>query len=122
MVDDPSEDLSHVVGDAVVLRKQTIELTGIESGRCGFAAETLTEEIRFEGGRILNNRFSQYKVPRFRDVPELDSIFLDRPDLPSVGAGETPMIAGPPAAANAVFDACGVRLRSMPLRGSEVKA
>ncbi len=81
----------------------------------------LTEEIAFEHGRILNNRFSRYPVPRFRDVPPIDCVLLDRPDLPSVGAGETPMIAVPPAVANAVHDACGTRVRTMPVRGSAIR-
>ena len=81
----------------------------------------LTEEIQFEDGKILNARFSKYHVPRFRDVPELDIHLLDRPDLPSAGAGETPIIVIAPAIANAVFDATGVRIRSMPIRGAMLK-
>ena len=79
------------------------------------------EEILFENGRILNPRFAEYPVPRFQDVPPIESIFLNRPDLPSVGAGETPMIAVPPAVANAIFDAAQVRLRSLPLRTAALK-
>jgi isoquinoline 1-oxidoreductase len=55
-------------------------------------------------------------VPRFGDVPELEIHLLDRPDLPSVGAGETPIIAVAPAISNAVFHARGVRVRQMPVR------
>jgi len=83
---------------------------------------TLKEEIRFENGRILNARFSRYPVPRFADVPAIETILLNRPDLASAGAGETPMIAVPPAVANAVFDACAVRLRSLPLRAEALNA
>jgi isoquinoline 1-oxidoreductase len=75
----------------------------------------LYEEIRFKDGKIVNPRFSEYRVPRMADVPKLDLVLLDRPDLPSVGAGETPIIAVAPAVANAVFHAVGVRLRSLPL-------
>jgi len=50
------------------------------------------------------------------DIPELDIVLLDRKDLPSVGAGETPIIAVAPAIANAIYHAVGVRCRSMPLR------
>jgi isoquinoline 1-oxidoreductase len=82
---------------------------------------TLSEEIQFENGRLLNGSFSQYRVPRFKDVPPIETVLLNRRDLPSVGAGETPMIAVPPAVANAVFDACGVRVRSLPIRGSALK-
>jgi len=55
-------------------------------------------------------------VPRFQDVPLLDVIMLDRKDLEPAGAGETPLIAIAPAIANAVFDATGKRVRSMPIR------
>jgi len=76
----------------------------------------LREEIQFQDGRILNGSFAAYRVPRFRDVPKLDVILLDRKDLESAGAGETPIIAIAPAVANAVFDATGKRVRSMPIR------
>jgi isoquinoline 1-oxidoreductase len=76
----------------------------------------LREEMRFENGQILNASFRKYQVPRFDDVPELDIHLVDRPDLPSVGAGETPIITVAPAIANAVFHATGQRIRSMPIR------
>jgi isoquinoline 1-oxidoreductase len=76
----------------------------------------LREEMRFENGVVLNASFRDYLVPRFADVPELDVHLLDRPDLPSAGAGETPIIAIAPAIANAVFDATSRRVRQMPIR------
>jgi len=75
----------------------------------------LFEAIHFEHGRVINPRLSQYRVPRFHDVPPIEVILLDRPDLPSQGGGETPLIAVAPAIANAIFDATGRRLRSLPL-------
>jgi nicotinate dehydrogenase subunit B len=75
----------------------------------------LFEAIEFENGRITNARFSQYRVPRFRDVPDVEAILLDRKDLPSAGAGETPIMGVAPAIANAIFDATGIRLRGLPL-------
>jgi isoquinoline 1-oxidoreductase len=75
----------------------------------------LFEAIEFENGKILNGKLSQYRVPRFSDVPVLETVLLDRKDIPSVGAGECPMIGLAPAIANAIFDAVGVRLRSLPL-------
>jgi isoquinoline 1-oxidoreductase len=76
----------------------------------------LREEMRFEDGKMLNAAFSRYKVPRFADVPEIEVHLLDRPDLPSAGAGETPLIAIAPAVANAVHAATGQRSRTMPIR------
>lgn len=76
----------------------------------------LREVIAFEGGKIANASFWKYEVPRLRDLPALNIHLLDYPDLPPVGAGETPIIVVAPAIANAVYHACGVRLREMPLR------
>jgi isoquinoline 1-oxidoreductase len=76
----------------------------------------LREEMRFDKGKVLNASLKQYLVPRFKDVPELDLHLLDRPDLPSAGGGETPIIAVAPAVANAVCHATGLRLRALPLR------
>jgi len=75
----------------------------------------LFEAIEFESGKILNPRFSRYRVPRFSDLPVIEAVPIDRKDQPSVGAGETPMIALAPAIGNAIFDATGIRLRSLPL-------
>jgi isoquinoline 1-oxidoreductase len=79
----------------------------------------LREEMQFEKGSILNASFGSYLVPRFADVPELDIHLLDRPDLASVGGGETPIIAIAPAIANAVFHATAERVHQMPIRLSK---
>jgi len=82
----------------------------------------LFESVEFENGRIINPRFSRYRVPRFLDVPKIEAVLLDRKDIPSAGAGETPIMAVAPAIGNAIFDATGVRLRSLPLVPSTLKA
>jgi isoquinoline 1-oxidoreductase len=75
----------------------------------------LFESIQFENGKILNGRFAEYRVPRFSDMPLVEVVLVDRKDIPSAGAGETPIVGLAPAVANAIFNACGVRLRSLPL-------
>ena len=82
----------------------------------------LREEMRFKDGRMLNPKFSQYHVPRFKDVPQIDTVLVNRPDLPSVGAGETPIIGIAPAIANALFNATQTRIRSLPIRNSAHRA
>jgi nicotinate dehydrogenase subunit B len=82
----------------------------------------LFEAIEFENGRITNPHFASYRVPRFRDVPEIDAILLDRKDIPSAGAGETPIMAIAPSIGNAIYDASGVRLRNLPLAPKGVKS
>jgi isoquinoline 1-oxidoreductase len=76
----------------------------------------LREEMRFQDGKMRNANFAGYQVPRFSDVPELDIHLLHRPDLASVGGGETPILTIAPALANAVFHATGHRVTALPIR------
>ena len=75
----------------------------------------LFEAVHFESGRILNPRLSSYRVPRFSDAPAIEIVLVDRKDLPSAGAGETGIVGIAPALGNAICDATGIRLRSLPL-------
>lgn len=76
----------------------------------------LFEAMEFENGKILNPRLSAYRVPRFADVPPIEVVLLNRKDLPSAGAGETPIIGIAPAISNAIFDLTGARHRDLPMR------
>jgi isoquinoline 1-oxidoreductase len=82
----------------------------------------LFEAIDFADGKILNPRFSRYRVPRFSDAPKLETVLLDRKDLQSAGAGECPIVALAPAVNAAIFDATGVRLRSLPMVPNGLRA
>jgi len=53
----------------------------------------LFEAIIFSDGSIRNARFSDYRVPRFSDAPNVEIVLIDRKDIPSAGAGETPIVA-----------------------------
>ena len=81
----------------------------------------LSEAIEFENGVIKNPRFSDYRVPRFSHIPPIETVLLNRRDLPSAGGGETPIVAIAPSIGNAIFDATGVRHRSLPMRPNEGK-
>lgn len=75
----------------------------------------LFEEIDFMDGRILNPSLSSYRVPRFTDIPPIDIVLVNRKDLPSAGAGETPIVGIAPAIRNAIVDATGIKLYTLPL-------
>ena len=75
----------------------------------------LFEDVHFANGRVLNPHFSSYRVPRFRDLPQIEVQIINRKDVPPFGAGETPIVGLAPAVANAIFNATGKRLRGMPL-------
>lgn len=75
----------------------------------------LFERIDFKNGQILNGKLARYRVPRFSDMPVIEIVLVDRKDLPSAGAGETPIVGLAPAVGNAIFEATGNRIRSLPL-------
>jgi isoquinoline 1-oxidoreductase len=75
----------------------------------------LFEAISFADGRVLNGSMEQYRVPRFKDVPVIETILLDRKDIPSAGAGESSMIAVAPAIGSAVRG-IGPVAKELPVR------
>ena len=77
----------------------------------------LFEQVKFANGKILNAHFSDYRVPRFADVPQIEVVIVDRKDKPLAGAGETPIVGLAPAVANAIFAASGQRARNLPIGG-----
>ena len=82
----------------------------------------LFEAIRYADGKISNPRFSDYRVPRFSDTPQIEIVLLDLKESPSIGAGETPIVGIAPAIGNAICSATGKRLRSMPMAPNGLKA
>jgi isoquinoline 1-oxidoreductase len=81
----------------------------------------LFESIEFEDGKVLSNKLSRYRVPRFSDTPVVEAVLMDRKDLDSAGAGETPIVGLAPAVGNAIFDATRVRIRSLPMVPAGIK-
>ena len=75
----------------------------------------LFEAIDFDAGVVSNAHLADYRVPRFADVPEIELVVLDRKDMRSAGAGETPIIAVAPALAAAITRATGRRPTGLPL-------
>jgi len=75
----------------------------------------LTEEVHFEGGKILDLSFGTYKLPRFSWVPQIETVLIKADDSPSKGAGEPPIICVGGVIANAIYDATGARLFHMPM-------
>jgi isoquinoline 1-oxidoreductase len=73
------------------------------------------EQLEFDQRQQKTRRISQYRMPRFRDMPEITVQLIDRRDVPAAGAGESPITLPAPAIANALFAATGVRKRSLPL-------
>ena len=85
-------------------------------------SRTLFEETTFDRSRVTSVNWASYPLLRFTDVPLLDIDLVERRNEPPLGAGEAASSPVPAALANAVFDATGVRLRTVPFTRERVKA
>ncbi len=94
----------------------------IEGGAIQSTSWTLKEQVRFDSRGITSLGWEDYPILKFSEVPEVEVELIDRPELPSVGAGEGAQ--GPTAAAiaNAVTHALGVRVRELPLTPERIIA
>ncbi len=81
----------------------------------------LTEEVHFNGGRILDLSFGTYELPRFSWVPEIETVLIKADDSPAKGGGEPAIICMGGVIANAVCDAIGVRLFQLPMTPERIK-
>jgi CO/xanthine dehydrogenase Mo-binding subunit len=94
----------------------------LEGGFVQAASWTLKEEVTFDERRITSLDWQSYPILGFEEVPQVEVVLLDRPDRASRGAGEATTAPTPAAIANAVFDACGARLRSTPFTPARLRA
>ena len=82
----------------------------------------LAEEVRFQGGRVLDENFDTYRIPRFTDLPRIEVVLMDNPGLPAQGLGEPPIVTMGAVLANAIFDAVGARVCDLPMTPARVLA
>jgi nicotinate dehydrogenase subunit B len=83
-------------------------------------SRALMEEVKFDATGLKSLDWKSYPVIRFKDIPEVESVLISRPELPALGAGEPSIVPVPAAIANAIFDAIGVRLREAPFTPKRV--
>ena len=85
-------------------------------------SRALMEEVKFDSTGVKSLDWSSYPVIRFKDVPEIDIVLLNRKDMPMLGSGEPSIVSVPAAIANAVFDAVDIRMREVPMTPERVLA
>jgi CO/xanthine dehydrogenase Mo-binding subunit len=85
-------------------------------------SRALFEEVTFDEKSVTSLDWASYPILKFSDVPEIEIALINRPEMPSLGAGEPSIIPVPAAIANAVFDATGARLREAPFTPARVLA
>ncbi len=106
------------MGLAINPEGATIQMEGCLTMGLGYA---LAEDVRFEGGRVLDDNFDTYEIPRFSWLPEIETVIVDARNDPPQGGGEPAIVVVGAAVANAVFDATGARVRRLPLDAERVR-
>jgi isoquinoline 1-oxidoreductase len=82
---------------------------------------TLTEEVRFKGGQILDRNFDTYEIPRFSWLPKIETVLIENPEIPPAGGGEPSIVCMGGVIANAIFDATEARLFELPMTPERIK-
>jgi nicotinate dehydrogenase subunit B len=88
----------------------------LEGGLVQAASMALYEQVMWEESGVTSRDWDSYPILRFPNAPVIETVLLNRPELPPVGAGEATMGPTPAAIANAIFAATGLRLRSIPFQ------
>jgi CO/xanthine dehydrogenase Mo-binding subunit len=81
----------------------------------------LTEEIRFKDGRVLDENFDTYEIPRFSWLPKIEVVLVDNPEMAPQGCGEPAVTVMGAVVGNAIYDAIGVRLFTLPMTPARIK-
>lgn len=85
-------------------------------------SRALKEEVKFDAHGVTSLDWESYPILTFSEVPQVEIVLINRPDLPATGAGEPATVGTAPAVANAIFDACGARVRQVPFTPKQVLA
>jgi CO/xanthine dehydrogenase Mo-binding subunit len=80
-----------------------------------------SEEIRFNGGEILNKNFDNYEISRFSWLPKIETVLVNNPEMPPQGCGEPAITTMGAVIANALYDAVGARLFVLPMTPERVR-
>jgi CO/xanthine dehydrogenase Mo-binding subunit len=96
----------------------------IEGGVAQGLGQALSEEIVYDGGRVVNANLTDYKMPTTLDVPRVETILVEHPSLAgpygAKGVGEPPNIEPPATVANAIAAATGLRLTALPITAEKI--
>jgi CO/xanthine dehydrogenase Mo-binding subunit len=92
----------------------------IEGNVLQAVSRALYEEVQFDSTGQKNLDWKSYPVIRFNDIPEVEIVPINHPEMQPLGAGEPSIVPVTAAIANAIFDATGARLRRVPFTPQRV--
>jgi isoquinoline 1-oxidoreductase len=112
-----------VAFDIGIVVSRNTAIVGIQGGVAWGIGFALSEEVKLNGHSTETEYLSEYRIPRFSDMPPIEITFLDNHCPPGTvrGCGEMPVIPTIGAIANAVYNAIGIRFYSTPITPEKVK-
>jgi len=110
---------AHDMGEIINPQGAVIQ---IEGGLIMGLGYCLAEEIKFQGGAILDENFDTYEIPRFSWVPRIEVELIENPELAPQGCGEPAITTMGAVLANAVYDSVGARLYTLPMTPARIKS
>jgi nicotinate dehydrogenase subunit B len=112
----------HVVHDCGQIINPDGLRNQIEGNIIQTVSRTLKEKVTFDRSMVTSLDWVSYPILTFPDIPDVEIELIDRPSAPPWGGGEPSTAIVPAAISNAVFEATGARLRSVPFTPAKVKA
>lgn len=94
----------------------------VQGGAIQATSWALKEQVTFDKSIVTSHDWATYPILTFPEVPEIDVVIVNRPDMPWKGIGEPVTVPVSSAIANAIYDATGARVRDLPLTPDRVKA
>ena len=124
-VNDAAEIILHraiLVGDAGEIVDRDGLTAQFDGGFLQAASWTIHEQVTWDRDGITSRDWDGYPILRFDNVPEIETVLIERPGVPFLGAGEA--VSGPTGAAiaNAIYNGTGLRLRRMPFTPDAIRA
>jgi nicotinate dehydrogenase subunit B len=95
----------------------TIQMEGCITMGLGYS---LSEDIHFKNGKILDINFDTYEIPHFSSLPKIETVLIDNKEAPPQGGGEPAIVTMGAVVANAIFDATGARVFQLPMTPERV--
>ena len=93
----------------------------IEGGLIMGLGYAMSEEVKFEGGRILTENFDTYEITRFSWLPIIETVLVENPEMAPQGCGEPAITTTGAVITNAVYDAIGIRMFELPMTAQRIK-
>jgi nicotinate dehydrogenase subunit B len=94
----------------------------IESCVIQTTSRAMLEQVTFDTSNVTSQDWSSYPILAMADAPKVQTVLINHPEIPATGVGEPAVNLIAPAISNAIFDATGVRIRTLPMRPDAVKA